>query len=120
MSRTKLAALTAASLLTLALAAPTAAGAGGACPKGVGWDDFKLPASDDELIARLRAEYLSVDRAIKEGFYTKADAAAGFRSVDRNDNEQICIKDVFEHSNASLSSQGFFYYVSTIDDNVRD
>jgi hypothetical protein len=121
MSRTKLAALAAASLLTVALAAPAAAGAGGACSRGVGWDAFELPASDAELIDELTAKYPSVARALnaEPPFYTEEEAIDGFRSVDRNGNEQICIKDVFEHSNASLASQGFFYYVSTVDDNIR-
>ena len=121
MSRTKLAALAAASLLTLALTVPAAAGSGGACPQGVAWDTFELPADNDELIAELKAEYPSVRRALEADppFYTDQDAIDGFRGTDRNDNDVICIKDVFEHSQAPDQSQGFYYYVSTIDDNVR-
>ncbi len=119
MSRSALVALSAASLLTVALAVPAVAGTGGACSKGVGWDRVQILDAEDTFLLDNVTAYGSVQRALDDSFYDETFLEDGFRASDRNGNGWVCIKDVYEHSNAPSQSQGFYYYVSTTDDNVR-
>ena len=114
------------SILALGLLASSAVGTAasarndGGCPKGAGWERVEAFDLQTEtfLIDNITA-YGSVERALADNIYTETELEAQFANSDRNTgNGFVCIKDVYEFSNAPARSQGFYYYVSVVDDNA--